>query len=78
MPPQLGSWRPAVRRRLPFTATLVYSSDDPFGGPERALDYGDAWGATPVAIGAAGHINADSGLGDWPAGFAELAALAAR
>jgi predicted alpha/beta hydrolase family esterase len=32
-----------------------------------------AWGAVPVSLGAAGHVNADSGLGDWPDGLALLA-----
>jgi hypothetical protein len=27
------------------------------------------WGAQTLNLGAAGHINADSGLGDWPDGL---------
>jgi len=34
------------------------------------------WGARAESLGAAGHVNAESGLGDWPAGMARLAALA--
>lgn len=77
MPPQLHNWRPAVRRRLPFAALALYSEDDPFAAPERARAYAADWGAQACSVGAAGHINGDSGLGDWPAGLARLLALAA-
>ena len=75
VPPQLSSWRPPLRLRLPFPATLVYSEDDPFGSAEAARGLAADWGARAESLGAAGHINADSGLGDWPAGRAWLAEL---
>ncbi len=40
-----------------------------------AREYADAWGSTSVNIGPAGHINAASGLGEWPAGYSLLAGL---
>jgi predicted alpha/beta hydrolase family esterase len=76
MPPQLHNWRPMVRLRLPFAATLVASSDDPFCSVERATGLATDWGATLVLAGARGHLNGDSGLGDWPEGRALLAVLA--
>jgi uncharacterized protein len=78
MPPQLAPWRPVVRQRLPFRSTVVVSQDDPFGRPERAAGLAADWGSELVSIGAAGHINAASGLGDWPEGRALLQALIAR
>jgi predicted alpha/beta hydrolase family esterase len=33
------------------------------------------WGALAVGVGAVGHINGESGLGDWPDGLAWLARL---
>lgn len=77
MPPQLYSWRPAVRARLPFPALVVVSDDDPYCAPARALALAADWGAAVERIGHAGHINADSGLGDWPQGQALLRRLAA-
>lgn len=74
-PPQLHSFRPVVRQRLPFRALAVISSDDPFCSPERALGMAADWGAGSFAIGPQGHLNADSRLGDWPAGRALLAGL---
>ncbi|MBA3595803.1 MAG: alpha/beta hydrolase [Methylibium sp.] len=72
MPPQLHTWRPIVRTRLPFRATVVASSDDPYCTTERAAEMAQAWGALLVPAGPLGHLNADSGLGDWPQGLALL------
>jgi len=77
MPPQLAAWRPMVRQRLPFPATVLYSEDDPFCAAERAVGLAADWGASAHSVGAAGHINGDSGLGDWPQGRAFLHALQA-
>ena len=54
--------------RLPFPATVIASSDDPYVTLARARAFAAAWGAAFVDAGALGHINAASGLGDWPAG----------
>jgi len=70
--PVLASWSPIPRLSLPFKSTLVASQDDPYCSFERARGFAAAWGATLVDAGAAGHINADSGLGDWPQGQALL------
>ena len=77
MPPNLYSWRPIVRRRLPFAATAVVSSDDPYCASARAAAMAQAWDARCADIGAAGHINGDSGLGDWPQGLQLLREVAA-
>ncbi len=72
MPPNLLPWRPIVRVRLPFAAMVVTSSDDPFCASERSAQMARDWGAERVDIGARGHINGESGLGDWAAGRALL------
>jgi uncharacterized protein len=77
MPPQLHGWRPMKRQRLPFASTVVFSSDDPFCAADRALRLAADWGAVTVAAGPRGHMNSDSGLGDWPEGLALLHALTA-
>jgi len=78
MPPQLHNWRPIRRPRLPFPATAVISSDDPYADPDRMRALAADWGATVVEAGPRGHLNADSGLGEWPEGVALLQALWAR
>lgn len=72
MPPQLHTWRPIARQRLPFPTQVVYSQDDPFCDPTQALAMSAAWGAQAKSLGPAGHINAQSGLGDWDEGLALL------
>jgi predicted alpha/beta hydrolase family esterase len=57
---------------------VIASDDDPYVSIDRARGFAAAWGATFVAAGAVGHINAASGLGDWPAGRRALDALVAR
>ena len=71
-PPQLHNWRPAVRARLPFPAVAVLSRDDPFGSFDAGQRYAHDWGAAVHDAGCGGHLNADSGLGDWPEGRALL------
>lgn len=63
--PVLASWSPIPRQTLPFKSTLVASQDDPYCSFERAQGFAAAWGSRLVDAGTAGHINADSGLGDW-------------
>ncbi|WP_313703849.1 alpha/beta hydrolase [Massilia sp.] len=63
-----NGFAPAPMTALPFPCLVVASTDDPFVSRERARVFAGAWGARFVEIGAAGHVNADSGYGDWPEG----------
>ncbi len=73
----LRSWSPIVRQRLPFPGLLVASRNDPFCAHERALGLARDWGVPVHELGDAGHINADSQLGDWPEGHRLFQALLA-
>ena len=68
----LKSWSPIVLQRLPFASTLLGSQDDPYCSFARAQYFANAWGSAFVDCGNKGHINAESGLGDWPEGRALL------
>jgi predicted alpha/beta hydrolase family esterase len=68
MPPNLFNWRPIVRSRLPFRSLVACSNDDPYCAPARARQMAVDWGAQVHELGAYGHINGASGLGDWPEG----------
>ncbi len=74
-PPQLHNWQPAVRTALKFRALVVYSENDPFAEPTRSRGLAADWGVREHSIGAAGHINGESGLGEWPEGFELLRSL---
>lgn len=78
MAPNLFNWRPIRRSRLPFHALAIMSDDDPYGAPERVARMAADWGAELLDIGAHGHINDHSGLGDWPQGQALLQTLIER
>ena len=60
---------------LPFPSVLFASQNDPYCSFARASEMAAAWGARCIDYGMAGHINADSGLGDWPEGHAHLMQL---
>ncbi len=64
----LPSWSPIPMQPLPFPSTLVGSRNDPYCRFDRAQAMASAWGAAFTDLGNAGHINAETGLGDWPAG----------
>jgi predicted alpha/beta hydrolase family esterase len=68
----LHSWTPLVLPHLPFPSRLLGSQNDPYCSLARAQSFANALGAQWMDCGEAGHINADSGLGDWPEGRALL------
>lgn len=72
---QLPGWAPVVRQPLPFRSLVVASTDDPFGSFEHAAALARQWHSALKDLGPRGHINADSGLGDWPEGHAWLQTL---
>ncbi|MRI84178.1 MAG: hypothetical protein C6I00_07150 [Nitratiruptor sp.] len=47
-------------------ATLVVSTNDPYLSMEEAKEYRDHFGCEMVVLQSAGHINAESGYGQWP------------
>lgn len=72
---QLPSWSPWASHRLPFKTRLLASRNDPFCSLARAQQFAAAWGSDYTDMGPAGQVNAESGLGDWPWGHAQLKAL---
>jgi predicted alpha/beta hydrolase family esterase len=55
-----------------FRSLVVASANDPFGSLAQAKHCATAWGSAFIDIGQAGHINADSGHGEWEEGYALL------
>lgn len=68
----VGSFRPVPLIRLPFRSIVVASDDDAYAPRERAEAFARAWGSRFVGLSGVGHINSDSGLGEWPEGRALL------
>lgn len=63
---------------LPCPSIMVASTNDPWMTAQRAEVWAKRWGSDFVNAGALGHINADSGLGDWRYGQRLLQVLAQR
>ncbi|MRX43851.1 RBBP9/YdeN family alpha/beta hydrolase [Agromyces kandeliae] len=57
---------------LGLPATVLASTDDPYAELARSAEFAAAWGAGFVDLGARGHVNAASGLGEWPEGLQVL------
>jgi predicted alpha/beta hydrolase family esterase len=55
----------------------IASTDDPYDPSGRAIAWAAAHGATPVVLGARGHLNAASGLAAWDEGRALFTAFTA-
>ncbi len=77
-PDSVRDFAPMPLEKLPFSSIVIASSDDPFYAMDRARTFAAAWGSSFVDIGPAGHINADSGHGEWPEGRRHLDRLVAR
>jgi predicted alpha/beta hydrolase family esterase len=74
---RLAGFGPGPKMMLPFPSLLVASRDDPFASFEWSRSLAHYWGSELVDAGSLGHINAASGLGDWPEGKAMLNRLVA-
>lgn len=63
---------PAPRDRLPFASLVVASRTDPYATFASLADLAAHWGSQIVDAGDLGHINAESGVEDWPDGLTLL------
>lgn len=66
--PRVATFAPTPALRLPFPSILVGSHNDHYMGLREARRLSRIWGSSFADAGHAGHINADSGLGDWEFG----------
>lgn len=76
-PKEAVGFSPVAIRPFTFPSIVVASSNDPYGTLEFANFCASAWGGRFVNIGTAGHINSESGLGEWREGFSLLQELVA-
>ena len=64
----IPGWAPILRKPLPFPAVLIAANDDPYCEASRSQQLAKDWSARFIDAGPGGHLNAESGLGDWPEG----------
>jgi predicted alpha/beta hydrolase family esterase len=72
----LKTFSPVPIRKLDFPTIVVASMNDPYCAMQRAAKWAAYWGGRFVSVGNKGHINTDSGLGDWEEGLSLLRELA--
>lgn len=66
--PRLGKFVATPRQPLPFSSYLVASANDPACSMRSAMELARDWNCRFAEAGAAGHLDARSGLGDWAVG----------
>jgi serine hydrolase len=66
---------PMPTQKLKFKSIVVASNTDPWVTLTRAKYFADCWGSEFMNIGDAGHINVDSGYGNWNKGLEILKSL---
>lgn len=72
---RMESFAPIPREPLPFPTLLVASRNDPYATFDTSSRIAAMWGSQLIDAGAIGHINTDSGIGEWADGLRLLASL---
>jgi uncharacterized protein len=67
-PEETWNFAPIPTTKLPFPSIVVTSTNDPYISKERAELLANLWGSEFVNLGALGHINSASDLGNWEDG----------
>lgn len=65
---RLAKFAPTPVEPLPFPSIFAASRNDPYMGIRSARRLAQSWASRFADAGAIGHINAESGIGDWPFG----------
>jgi uncharacterized protein len=73
--PMLAGFRATEERLLPFASLVAASENDHYASMAQAQRMAEVWGSRFVNVGRGGHINVDSGHGEWPSGLALLDAF---
>ncbi len=67
-PEEITGYDNPLLTSLPFKSIAALSSDDPYSALDRGRLFAAKFGARIEEVGDRGHINHESGLGDWPQG----------
>jgi predicted alpha/beta hydrolase family esterase len=67
-PSEIWNFAPIPLLPFPYPSILVTSSDDPYIAVDRAEYLANNWGSDFINVGAHGHLNSESQLGNWQEG----------
>jgi predicted alpha/beta hydrolase family esterase len=71
----LSDFSPVPYQPLPYRSVVVASAHDPYCPIRTAGAFARSWGSELMRLQNAGHINVESGHGEWPLGLALLESL---
>jgi predicted alpha/beta hydrolase family esterase len=77
-PAEAAAFASVPEERFRFPSLIVVSTNDPYASVPYVQARAGQWGSDLVNIGAKGHINSASNLGDWPEGSQILMEFDAR
>lgn len=77
-PDEFQGFMPLPSIALPFTSWVIASDNDPSCSIDRATQLAQIWRSKLHWVENGGHINIDSGHGEWPEGLAYLSALISK
>ncbi|SFJ94701.1 alpha/beta fold hydrolase [Bradyrhizobium sp. Gha] len=67
-PAEAAAFASVPEQRFRFPSMIVASTNDPYASRLYVQGRAGQWGSELIDIGAKGHVNAASNLGDWPEG----------
>lgn len=65
-------FRRALDLPMPVPSTVIASTNDPYGSLQHAKSVADRWDSELIEVGALGHVNLKSDVGDWSDGRAHF------
>ena len=68
-PHEALGFSPLPVRPMPWPTLIVASSNDPYGSAAFSRFCAARWGGEIVDVGPSGHLNTESGHGEWPEGI---------
>lgn len=68
-PSYITGFAPIPAAKLPFPSIVVASTNDHVTSLDRSAAFAKNWGSRLVVLENAGHIEPQSGFGDWPLGL---------
>ncbi|WP_348944790.1 alpha/beta hydrolase [Chitinibacter sp. FCG-7] len=77
-PDEFQGFMPLPSIALPFTSWVIASDNDPSCSVDRAVQLSQIWRSKLHWIENGGHINVESGHGEWPEGLQLLAQLISK